>query len=74
MLPESKAFARMTAGGALWEWVFSRAVTPLYRHALSCRASGIASPYFADVSRGGKAESLILDPRFRKDDMELVVR
>ena len=28
MFPESKAFARMTAGGALWEWVFSRAVTP----------------------------------------------
>ena len=27
------------------------------------RASRIASPYFADVSRGGKAESLILDPK-----------
>ncbi len=42
MLPGSKAYARMTAGGAL------PAGTPLYRHPLSlARGSRAKSPYFS---------------------------
>ena len=53
----------MTAGGA------SASGTPLYRHPLSlARGSRAKSPYFGGVSRGGKAELVFLDPRFRKDD------
>ena len=37
-----------------WILAFARMTAPPSRHARPDRASRIASPYFADVSRGGK--------------------
>ena len=38
------------------------------------RASRAMSPYLCDASRVIKAVFMLLDPRLRKDDMDLVVR
>ena len=70
MLPGSKAYARMTAGGCVAGWdKLSRTVVPPLSSPLGLtRGSRAKSPYFGGVSRGGKAVLVFLDARMRKHD------